>query len=350
MVRDINVQVGRTGAITPVARLEPLFVGGVTVSNVTLHNRAEIERLGVQIGDTVVVRRAGDVIPQIVSVNTELRPASSKAFVFPENCPVCGSKVLFEGEGIIARCSGGLICAAQRAQAIIHFVSRKAMDVDGLGERIVNLLVELKLVATVADLYRLQFSQIVDLEGFADKSAHKLIDAIQQSKTTTFAKFLYALGIPQIGETTAELLADSFGSLPILLQASLDDLEAIPDIGPVVAQGLLDFFADKNNMAVIDDLLDSGVTYPRVQTDPRCDTDVLPLTGATVVLTGSLAMARSDAKKQLQALGAKVTGSVSSKTTLVVVGEEAGSKAVKAEKLGIKMIDEEGLLQLLDER
>lgn len=348
VVRGIDVQVGRTGAITPVARLEPLFVGGVTVSNVTLHNRAEIERLGVRVGDTVMVRRAGDVIPQIVSVNTEARPANSHPYVFPTNCPVCNSKVVFEGEGIIARCSGGLICAAQRKQAIIHFVSRKAMDVDGLGERIVDMLVENKRVNTVADLYRLDYEQIIDLEGFADKSARNLIESIQQSKTTTLARLLYALGIPNIGETTAELLANTFGTLKSLQQAGTEQLEAIPDIGPVLAQGLVDFFADPKNIAVIDDLLRLGVNYPAVPAKSQLEQQSLPLAGSTVVLTGTLAsMDRSAAKKRLQALGAKVTGSVSRNTTMVVVGADAGSKASKARELGVESIDEDQFLRLL---
>ena len=347
-VSDIDVQVGRTGAITPVARLEPVFVGGVTVSNVTLHNRSEIERLDVRVGDTVIVRRAGDVIPQIVSVNQDLRPSSSKPYVFPEHCPVCGSTVLFEGEGIIARCSGGLICSAQRKQAITHFVSRKAMDIDGLGDRIVDMLVERKLVHSVADLFTLTYDQVIELEGFAEKSAQNLLQAIDRSRQTNLPRLLYALGIPQVGETTAEQIANHFGSLEALQQATQEQLEAIPDIGPIVAACIVDFFNDDNKREVLAALLANGVSYPVIDVAARVDPDSLPLAGKTVVLTGALdSMSRSDAKKRLQALGAKVTGSVSSKTSMVVVGADAGSKAAKAEELGIQMIDEDALLALL---
>jgi len=347
-VRAIEVQVGRTGAITPVARLEPLFVGGVTVSNVTLHNQVEIERLGVRVGDTVVVRRAGDVIPQIVSVNVDKRPADSIPYEFPKCCPVCGSEVIAEGEGIIARCSGGLICAAQRMQAIKHFVSRKAMDIDGLGERIVEQLVELELITTVADLYKLKYEDVVSLDGFAEKSAQNLIDSIAQSKQTELERLLYALGILQVGETTAEQLANSFGDITSLASASIETLEALPDIGPVVAQSIAHFFADENNQAVISALFEAGVVYQVIEVSGLPDPSSLPLANKTIVLTGTLqAMSRSDAKKRLQALGAKVTGSVSKKTSLVVVGSDAGSKAIKAQELGVEMIDEEQLQSLL---
>lgn len=350
IVRDIQVQVGRTGAITPVARLEPVFVGGVTVSNVTLHNQSEVERLGIRVGDTVVVRRAGDVIPQIVSVNLEKRSADSVPYEFPTVCPVCGSAVVAEGEGIIMRCSGGLVCPAQVKQAIKHFVSRKAMDIDGMGDKIVDALVDDGLIDNVADLYRLTFEQVLALEGFAEKSAQNLINAIAKSRHTELARLLFALGIPQVGETTAEQLANSFGSLPALADARLEALEALPDIGPIVAKNIVRFFQDENSMNVIDALMAAGVEYPPIDVSELPDPSSLPLVNKTVVLTGTLqAMSRSDAKKRLQALGAKVAGSVSKKTSLVVVGADAGSKATKAQELGVEMVDEEGLLKMLQE-
>ncbi len=350
VVKDIDVQVGRTGAITPVARLEPLFVGGVTVSNVTLHNQSEIQRLGIRVGDTVIVRRAGDVIPQIVSVNLEKRPDNSQEYVFPKQCPECNSEVVAEGEGIIARCSGGLICSAQVKQAIKHFVSRKAMDIDGLGEKIVDALVQEKLIENVADLYRLEYEQVLELEGFAEKSAQNLIDRISDSKKTELPRLLFALGIPQVGESTAEQLANTFGSLEALSKTDLETLESLPDIGPIVAENIVLFFSEVNNQSVISSLLSAGVEYPEIIFDDLPDLDSLPLSGKTIVLTGALQeLSRSDAKKRLQALGAKVTGSVSKKTDLVVVGTDAGSKATKAEELGIDMVDEDGLMQLLSQ-
>lgn len=350
VVKEIDVQVGRTGAITPVARLKPLFVGGVTVSNVTLHNQSEIVRLGVRVGDTVVVRRAGDVIPQIVSVNLGKRPLDSEAYEFPTDCPVCGSAVLVEGEGIIARCSGGLICAAQRKQAIKHFVARKAMDIDGMGDRIVDSLVDQSLIENVADIYALTFEQVLGLEGFADKSAQKLIDSISRSKTSELSRLLYALGISQVGETTAEQLANSFGNLGSLAAAKVEVLEALPDIGPVVARSIVQFFADDKNKAVVEALLERGVTYPEIVVADLPDPASLPLAAKTVVLTGAMqSMGRTEAKKRLQALGAKVTGSVSKKTSMVIVGTDAGSKAAKAEELGVKMLSEEQLISLLNE-
>jgi len=349
IVKDIQVQVGRTGAITPVARLEPVFVGGVTVSNVTLHNQSEIQRLDIRVGDQVIVRRAGDVIPQIVSVNLAQRTADSSSYLFPTHCPECNSQILTEGDGVIARCSGGLICGAQVKQAITHFVSRKAMDIDGLGERIVDLLVDNDLISNVADLYTLDYEQIRQLEGFADKSAENLLAAISQSKQTEFAKLLYALGIPQVGETTAEQLAISFGSLERLAQATEEQLEALPDIGPIVAKNIVRFFADQQNQTVIDALMANGVTFNEIDLDSLPDQSELPLSDKVVVLTGALqSMSRSEAKKRLQSLGAKVTGSVSKKTSFVVVGADAGSKADKAAKLGIQIIDEDEMLALFD--
>ena len=348
-VQSIEVQVGRTGAITPVARLKPVFVGGVTVSNVTLHNQSEIQRLDIRVGDTVIVRRAGDVIPQIVSVNLKKRPAKSQAYEFPKHCPVCHSPILIEDEGVIARCSGGLICAAQVKQAIKHFVSRKAMDIDGLGDRIVEILVEQKLITNVADLYKLKYEQIVGLEGFAEKSAQNLIDAIERSKQTELARLLYALGISQVGETTAEQLANSFGNINKLSVATANELEVLPDIGPIVANSIEAFWQDENNLDVVQSLLKRGVNYPEINTNELHDPDSLPLSGKTIVLTGALqSVSRSDAKKSLQSLGAKVTGSVSKNTSLVVVGSDAGSKAIKAQELGIEMIDEEQMLAMIN--
>ncbi|NNC99479.1 MAG: NAD-dependent DNA ligase LigA, partial [Gammaproteobacteria bacterium] len=347
-VNDISVQVGRTGAITPVARLEPLFVGGVTVSNVSLHNPSEIARLGIRIGDTVVVRRAGDVIPQIVSVNLQRRPQNSIPYEFPQQCPVCKSKIIYEGEGIIARCSGGLICAAQRKQAIRHFVSRKAMDIDGMGDRIVDMLVEQKLIENVADLYRLNFDQIVSLDGFAEKSADNLIKSIALSKNTELARLLYALGISQVGETTAEQLAMNFGSIESLAAARQEELEALPDIGPVVAASIVDFFADANNIAILDSLRELGIRYQPIKLKNESTQHDLPLQGKTVVLTGTLqSMPRNEAKKRLKKLGAKVTGSVSRNTSLVIVGRDPGSKADKAVELGVTVLDEAELQDLL---
>jgi DNA ligase (NAD+) len=264
-VNEIDVQVGRTGAITPVARLEPVFVGGVTVSNVTLHNHSEIQRLGVRVGDTVVVRRAGDVIPQIVSVVEEKRQSNSIAYDFPTECPVCSSVIAVEGDGVIARCTGGLICAAQRKQAIKHFVSRKAMDIDGMGDRIVDMLVDQKMIANVADIYKLDQEQILQLEGFAEKSSEKLLASINASKQTELARLLYALGISQVGETTAEQLATSFGSIDAVIGSNVETLEALPDIGPIVANAIVCFFADQNNLAVIESLFVFCVSYTPVR-------------------------------------------------------------------------------------
>ncbi len=349
VVRAIEVQVGRTGAVTPVARLEPVFVGGVTVSNATLHNRAEIERLDIRAGDTVVVRRAGDVIPEVVTVVKELRRKGARRFKFPANCPVCGSQIVYEGgEGIIARCSGGLYCSAQRKQSIKHFASRRAMDIEGLGDKLVEQLVDTELVRDVADLYdgrRVNVDSLAALERMAEKSARNLMDAIERSRHTTLARFVYALGIGQVGETTSQQLADHFGDIDRIMNAAPETLQEVPDIGPVVADSIHVFFRQRHNLEIIDKLKRRGVTWPAGR--PR-RTAAARLAGKTFVLTGTLSsMTRDEAKARLQGLGAKVAGSVSSKTDYVVVGSDPGAKATKAEQLGITMLDEDALLKLL---
>jgi DNA ligase (NAD+) len=344
-VLDIDVQVGRTGAITPVARLEPVFVGGVTVTNATLHNEDEVRRKDVHIGDTVVVRRAGDVIPEVVSVIAERRPKRARSFVMPTSCPVCGSDIeRVEGEAV-ARCTGGLVCEAQRKQAIRHFASRRAMDIEGLGDKLVEKLVDLKLVEDVAGLYALDAGVLAGLERMGDKSAANLIAALQNSKQTTLDRFLYALGIREVGEATARALAQAFGDLDALQAASVAELEAVRDIGPVVAQHIVHFFEQAHNREVIDRLIQVGVRWPEVQR-----VEQQPLEGRTYVLTGTLSgMTRDVARERLQALGATVSGSVSGKTTAVIAGEKAGSKLARAEKLGVEILSERDLLRLLDE-
>ncbi|HLS98811.1 MAG: NAD-dependent DNA ligase LigA [Porticoccaceae bacterium] len=340
---EVEFQVGRTGAITPVARLDPVFVGGVTVSNATLHNRDEIERLKVRIGDTVIVRRAGDVIPQIVKVIEAERPADARAIVFPDHCPVCGSPVeAAEGEAVL-RCGGGLVCPAQRKQALVHFASRKAMDIDGLGDKLVEQLVDRDLVRSVVDLYRLDRETLAGLERMADKSADNLVRAIAASRETTLARFLYALGIREVGEATAEALARHFRGVEPLVAASVEELQEVDDVGPVVARHVREFFANADNLAVVRGLMAAGVHWP----DPAPPAGEQPLAGQVWVLTGTLeAMSRAEAKDKLQHLGAKVAGSVSAKTQCVVAGPGAGSKLGKAAELGIAVIDEAALLAL----
>lgn len=344
---DVEFQVGRTGAVTPVARLAPVFVGGVTVSNCTLHNMDEVERLDIHIGDTVIVRRAGDVIPQIVGVVHERRPHEARAVQLPAQCPVCGSQVeRIEGEAV-ARCTGGLVCAAQRKEAIRHFASRRAMDIEGLGEKLIDQLVDAGLLNSVADIYRLQQDTLANLERMGDKSAANLVEAIDRSRTTTLPRFLYALGIREVGEATALNLANHFCELPPLMQASVEDLMAINDVGPVVAQHIADFFANTDNCTVVQQLLDAGIHWPRIE---RGVEGSQPLLGKTWVLTGTLeSMSRDDAKAKLQQLGAKVSGSVSKKTDCVVAGPGAGSKLADAERLGVPVIDEAQLIALLRE-
>ncbi|MDE9556591.1 NAD-dependent DNA ligase LigA [Xenorhabdus bovienii] len=350
IVRDVEFQVGRTGAITPVARLEPVQVAGVIVSNATLHNADEIERLGLRIGDTVVIRRAGDVIPKVVGVVQDKRPAESQEVIFPEYCPVCRSDIeRVEGESV-ARCTGGLFCGAQRKEALKHFVSRRAMDVDGMGEKIIEQLVDKEYVKTPADLFRLTAGKLTGLERMGPKSAQNTIDALEKSKKTTFARFIYSLGIREVGEATAANLVSHFVTLEKLRAADTEALIAVQDVGGVVASHVVNFFNEPHNQTVIDDLIDNiGIHWKSVET-LQSDTVGNSFAGKIVVLTGSLnRLSRDEAKDKLTALGAKVTGSVSKKTDLVIAGEAAGSKLAKATELGIEVIDEEEMLRLLGE-
>ena len=336
---EVEFQVGRTGAITPVARLEPVFVGGVTVSSATLHNRDECTRLGLRVGDTVVLRRAGDVIPQVVSVVLDRRPADSRAIHFPERCPVCGSAVLQQDDAAVLRCSGGLVCAAQQKEAIKHFASRKAMNIQGLGDRRVAQLLQQGLIHTVADLYRSQTGPL------AGKSAHKLVTSIAQSRNTSMARFLYALGIPQVGWTTALNLCRHFESWPGLCAATLEQLLEVKDVGPVVAEQVRSFFDSSEAMAVVQELLALGVNWPATEPAPG---QAQPLQDTTWVLTGSLeSLTREQAKAALEHLGAKVSSSISSKTDHLVAGSQAGSKLRRARQLGIPVMGEQALLELL---
>jgi DNA ligase (NAD+) len=345
VLEGVEFNVGRTGAVTPVARLQPVFVGGVTVSNATLHNMDEIERKDVRIGDTVIVRRAGDVIPEVVGVVAERRPKGARRVKLPRHCPVCGSDVVRpEGEAV-ARCSGGLYCAAQRKEALKHFASRRAMDIEGLGDKLVEQLVDKELVHDPADLYALSLEQVAGLERMAEKSAQNLLAALDRSKTTTLARFLFALGIREVGEATAQALASQFGSLKALEQADEDALQATPDVGPVVAASIAVFFRQPHNCEVIDKLIAAGVHWE--ESAPAPAPEALPLAGKTFVLTGTLSRPRDEIKAELQSLGAKVAGSVSKKTDYVVAGEAAGSKLAKAQDLGIAVLDEAGLQALL---
>ncbi|MDB6373410.1 NAD-dependent DNA ligase LigA [Photorhabdus bodei] len=350
IVRDVEFQVGRTGAITPVARLEPVQVSGVIVSNATLHNADEIERLGLRIGDTVIIRRAGDVIPQVVGVLEERRPQDSNDVVFPEHCPVCGADIeRIEGEAV-ARCTGGLVCGAQRKESLRHFVSRRAMDVDGMGEKIIDQLVDKEYVKTPADLFRLTAGKLTGLDRMGPKSAQNVVDALEKAKKTTFARFLYALGIREVGEATAANLAAHFGELDKLRSADEEALKEVQDVGEVVAKHVVNFFIEPHNQTVIDDLIDNiGINWEPVVVTKAEKIDS-PFSGKTVVLTGSLhQLSRDEAKAKLVALGAKVTGSVSKKTDLVIAGEAAGSKLAKANELNIPVIDEEEMIRLLGE-
>ncbi|MCE0493003.1 NAD-dependent DNA ligase LigA [Vibrio salinus] len=346
-LNDVEFQVGRTGAITPVAKLEPVFVGGVTVSNATLHNADEIERLGVMIGDTVVIRRAGDVIPQVVSVVKDRRPESAEKIVFPAHCPVCHSDVeRIEGEAV-ARCSGGLVCQAQRKEALKHFVSRKAMDVDGLGDKVIEQLVDREMIASPVDLFKLTAGQLTVLDRMGPKSAQNAIQALNQSKETTLPKFLYSLGIREVGEATATNLAKHFGSLDLVMQASKEQLVEVTDVGDIVASHVIGFFSEEKNRQVVQQLVEQGIRWENLDT-MDVDETPKPLDGKVVVLTGSLSkLTRSEAKNALEQLGAKVTGSVSKKTDILFAGENAGSKLTKAEALDIEIRSEQDLLDLI---
>lgn len=346
-VLDVEFQVGRTGAITPVARLEPVFVGGVTVSNATLHNQDEIQRLGLKMGDTVIIRRAGDVIPQVVGVVAAKRLENARDIVFPVTCPVCDSAVEKIAEEAVARCTGGLYCAAQRKEAMKHFASRKAFDIDGLGDKIIEQLVEAELVKTPADFFKLEFMQLANLERLGDKSAANLLISIGKSKETTLAKFLYSLGIREVGEATASNLAKYFCELDLIVAADIEALQAVSDVGVIVAEHVFNFFREEHNLQVINALIDAGIHWPKIE---KIALESLPLAGQTYVLTGTLSqMDRNEAKEKLQTLGAKVAGSVSAKTSVVVAGASAGSKLAKAETLGIKVMNEEEMLQLFSE-
>lgn len=371
IVRGVEFQVGRTGALTPVARLEPVFVGGVTVSNATLHNMDEVRRKDVHIGDTVVIRRAGDVIPEVVKVIPQLRPADAREVELPAHCPVCGADVeRVEGEAV-ARCTGGLYCAAQRKEALRHFASRRALDIDGLGSRLIDQLVESGLVRSPADLYRLDARQYAQLERMGEKSAANLVAALERSKTTTLARFLYALGIRDVGEATAAALAKYFGSLEALQDASVETIQQVPDVGPVVAAHVRHFFDQAHNREVIQALRDAGIRWPAQPgrlgatragapgagggepgagglEDERPEEAGGKLSGKTFVLTGTLqSMSRDAAKDRIVELGGKVSGSVSKKTSYVVAGGEPGSKLRRAQELGVQVLDEAAFLQLL---
>ena len=341
-LNDVEFQVGRTGAITPVAKLEPVFVAGVTVSNATLHNGDEIERLDIAIGDTVVIRRAGDVIPQIIGVLHDRRPADARPIIFPETCPVCDSAIVrIEGEAV-ARCTGGLFCAAQRKEALKHFVSRKAMDIDGVGGKLIEQLVDRELVHTPADLFKLDLTTLTRLERMGAKSAENALASLEKAKNTTLARFIFALGIREVGEATALNLANHFKTLEALQNADLEALQQVPDVGEVVANRILAFWHEPHNVAVVNDLIAQGVRWETVETKEVAENR---FKGKTVVLTGTLTqMGRNEAKALLQDMGAKVSGSVSAKTDFVIAGDAAGSKLTKAQELGVTVLTEEEFL------
>ena len=339
------MQVGRTGAITPVARLAAVFVGGVTVTNATLHNEDEVRRKDVRVGDTVIVRRAGDVIPEVVAVVPEKRPILAAEFVMPKKCPVCGSAIEKPEDEAIARCSGGLFCPAQRKQALLHFAGRRAMDIEGLGEKLVEQLVDAEIVKSPADLYTLGVFAIANLERMAEKSAENLLAAVEKSKQTTLARFIFALGIRNVGEATAKDLARHFGSLDTLMAADVGRLQQVPDVGPVVAAAIARFFAEPHNREVVGALRASGIVWVEGAPGGAVASSVA---GKTFVLTGTLpTLTRDAAQTLIESQGGKVAGSVSKKTDYVVAGAEAGSKLTKAEALGLKILDETQLRELL---
>jgi DNA ligase (NAD+) len=346
-LKGIEIQVGRTGKLTPVAKLEPVFVGGTTVSNASLHNVFELRRKGVRIGDTVIVRRAGDVIPEVVGRMPGKRKAYVPNFRMPTACPVCGSAVVRERGGMDHRCSGGLFCAAQRKQALLHFAGRRAMDIEGLGDKLVDQLVDGGLIRTLPELYTLGVAKLAALERMAEKSAANLVAALDKSRHTTLARFLFALGIRQVGETTAKDLARHFGSLDRLMDAPLEQLLQVKDVGPVVAQSIRTFFDQPHNREVVEQLRAAGLSWPEGEGRAQAGAE-LPLSGKTLVLTGTLpSLGRDEAKELIEAAGGKVAGSVSKKTHYVIAGAEAGSKLDKARELGVPVLDEAGLRALL---
>jgi DNA ligase (NAD+) len=346
-VEDVEFQVGRTGALTPVARLQPVFVGGVTVSNATLHNIDELHRKDVRVGDTVIVRRAGDVIPEVVSVIKNRRPKKTVPVQLPELCPVCGSHVRREEGEAVARCTGGLFCKAQRSESLKHFVSRRAMDIEGLGAKLIEQLVEEDRISNPSDIYRLTREELAERERMGEKSAHNLVTAIEASKATTLSRFLYALGIREVGEATAANLASYFGNLQAIIVADEESLLKVPDVGPVVAQRIRDFLDEEHNLEVMAQLRELGVHWEDM--DPSQVAEDGPLSGKTFVITGTLPdMTRDEAKAVIQKEGGKVTGSVSSKTSYLLAGEKAGSKLDKAQKLDVEVIDLDGLMKLLE--
>ena len=346
-VLDIEVQVGRTGKLTPVARLAPVFVGGVTVTNATLHNESEIRRKDVHVGDTVIVRRAGDVIPEVVSVLSDRRPADARAFSMPSHCPVCDSDVVREEDEVDHRCTGGLYCSAQRKQALLHFAQRRAMDIEGLGDKLVEQLVDGGLIRSLPDLYRLGVLKLAELDRMAEKSAENLVTALEQSKRTTLGRFLFGLGIRHVGEATAKDLARHLGSMDRIMDASVEELAQVPDVGPVVAASIHTFFAQPHNREVVEQLRACGIVWEEGEAQVASG----PLVGKTVALTGTLpTLSRDQAKDLLESAGAKVAGSVSKKTDFVVAGTDAGSKLTKAQELGINILDESGLMSMLEKR
>lgn len=347
----IEIQVGRTGALTPVARLAPVFVGGVTVTSATLHNEDEVQRKQIMIGDTVIVRRAGDVIPEVIAAIPERRSTHAKPFIMPDHCPVCGSKAVRLPDEAVTRCTGGLYCPAQRKQAILHFASRRAIDIDGLGEKLVDQLIDRELVRTPADLYRLNVDTLAGLERMAEKSARNLVTAVEHSKHTTLPRFIYALGVRHVGEATAKALAEQAGDLEHLMNMGTEQLQQIPDIGPVVAQSIADFFSEGHNREVIGQLLNSGLQWKKPDHPAQQPLQTNPAVfGKTFVLTGTLpAMTRDQAKSRIEQQGGKVTGSVSSATSYVIAGSDPGSKYTKAVELGIQVLDEDQLLLLLQD-
>ncbi|WP_410678990.1 NAD-dependent DNA ligase LigA [Avibacterium paragallinarum] len=345
VLNDVEFQVGRTGAITPVAKLEPVFVAGVTVSNATLHNGDEIERLNIAIGDTVIIRRAGDVIPQIIGVVADRRPADAKPIIFPTHCPVCGSLITrIEGEAV-ARCTGGLFCEAQRKEALKHFVSRKAMDIDGVGAKLIEQLVDRELIHTPADLFKLDEVTLMRLERMGPKSAENALNSLEKAKKTTLARFIFALGIRDVGEATALNLANHFKNLDAVKQATIEQLQEVPDVGEVVANRIYVFWREAHNVEVVEDLLAQGIHWDDVEIKEVSEN---PLKGKTVVLTGTLTqMTRNDAKALLQQLGSKVTGSISAKTDYLIAGDNAGSKLNKALELNVKILTEDEFLLIV---